>query len=249
MSQDRIAIFEKWATLDEKRETLYGTKVYRMLSNFKSTHYAVSKNYRELSIVIANYEGNSTFWSTLTRKDRILFFRELSRLLHNYLSSTFTLIQHNMELRNNFGRISADYKSKIDALQSNDCYNFTRGLRNITQHIELPILLGHFSREKINHPIKQSIILEKQSLLLREKDIRSASERKGFGRYIRANKEIDLKLALNQYQCLLKDFYNWFYYRFDQLYAKELGEFATIEKEINKLQSELSQTRAIQTNS
>jgi hypothetical protein len=239
VNQKRIAIFEKWATLDEKLETLYGTKIYRMLSNFKGTYYAVSKNYRELSIAIAKYEGNSTFWSTLTHKDRILFFRELSRLLHNYLSSTFTLIQHNMELRNKCDRISVEYKSKIDALQSNDCYNFIRGLRNITQHIELPSLLGHFSREKINHPTIQSIILGKQSLLLREKDICSRSEREGFGRYIRAEKEIDLKIALNQYQCLLKDFYNWFYHRFDQLYSKELKEYDAVDNEIQQLQLEL----------
>jgi hypothetical protein len=239
MSQDRIAIFEKWATLDEMRETLYGTKVCQMLSSFRSTHYAVNKNYQELSLVIARYESDQTFWSTLKRNDRIVFFREFSRLLHNYLSSAFSLICHNMRFRNNYPRISEEYKQKLDDLLKNDCCPFMRGLRNITQHIELPDLVAHFSREGINQPVKQSIVLKKENLLLRGKDFPHAI-RDGFERYIRANKEIDLKIALSRYQCLLEDFHNWFYHRIKQLYARELKEYATISKEIRKLQLELS---------
>ncbi len=230
MSQEQFEIVERLNELTDKQETLEGTKIVIMLRQFKSTHYAVNRNYQELSLAMANYEGNSALWNS--GKERTLFFRELSRLLHNYLSSTFSLIRHNSRFCEKYSKLKEEYDARVNALEPNDCYVFIKDLRNITQHIEFPYLLTHFSREE--QQIKQSILLEKQRLP--SKKLSAGSKR-----YIRVNQEVDLKVVLNQYQCLIKDFYKWFYQRVGELYSKELEEFATIEKEICKLRSKLFQ--------
>ena len=242
MSQDRIAIFEKWATLIEKRETLYGTKVSQMLNSFRTTHYTVNKNYQELSSAINSYEANTKLWDNEKREERILFFMELSRLLHNYLASTYTLISQGEKISEKHEKIRIFYNNEIASLRSDDSYNFSRCLRHITQHFELLDLVAHFSRIgiEIGQPAKQSIILEKKSLLDRKDELFRNPEREGFVRYIDNHAEIDLKFVLNQYQSLLDNFFEQFRLKTRELYAKELEEYSVISEEIVRLQLELS---------
>lgn len=244
MSQDRIALFKKWATLDEKRETLYGTKVYQMLNSFKTTHYTVNKNYQELSSAINSYEVNTKLWDNEKQEERILFFRELSRLLHNYLTSTYTLISQGKEISKNkkYKKLELFYNKKIGSLQSDDSYNFSRCLRHITQHYELLALVFHFSRIGIEmgKPAKQSIILDNKSLLDRKEGLHPKPEREGFTRYINNHDKIDLKIVLNQYQSLLDNFFEEFRLKTRDLYAKELKEYYIISEEIDRVRLELS---------
>lgn len=242
MSQDRIAIFEKWATLDKKRETLYGTKVSQILNSFRTTYYTVNKNYQELSSAINSYEANTKLWDNEKLEERKLFFTELSRLLHNYLASTYTLISQGEKISKKYEKIMIFYDNKIDSLKSDDSYNFSRCLRHITQHYELLGLVAHFSRIgiEVGKPAKQSIILEKKSLLDRKDELHPKPEREGFIKYINNHDEIDLKFVLNQYQSLLDNFFEQFHLKTRELYAKELEEYYMISEEIDRLQLELS---------
>ncbi len=239
MSQNRrLQILEKLALLDEKKGTLYGTKVSQMLNNFRNTHYAVNKNYQELSTAINSYEANTTFLINIM-KERVLFFAELSRLLHNYLASTYTLIAQGKKLSERYERISDFYKTKIGSLQSDDSYNFSRCLRHLTQHYELLDLVAHFSRMGIGQPFRQSILLTKESLLERKEELYPILEREGFVRYIENHNEIDLKLALNQYQSLVDNFFEQFQIKTRELYSKELKENEEVDNEIQQLTLEL----------
>jgi hypothetical protein len=239
MSQDRI--FDKLATLDKKRETLYGTNVSQMLNSFRTTHYTVNKNYQELSSAINSYEANTKLWDNEKREERILFFMELSRLLHNYLASTYTLISQGEKISEKYEKIRFFYNNKIDSLRSDDSYNFSRCLRHITQHHELLALVARFSRIgiEIGKPAKQSIILEKKSLLDKKDELYHTPEREGFIRYINNHDEIDLKFVLTQYQLLLDNFFEQIHLKTRELYAKELEEYYMISKEIDRLQLEL----------
>jgi hypothetical protein len=223
--------------LVQKREQLEGTRIFGMLLNLDTSHYAVSKNYQELSSAFAFYEGNLEIWDVKKRQKLDFFLRELSRLLHNYLSSTFSLIRHNVKLCNELDSVelNQEYSKAIKALELNDCYWFVKDLRNSAQHVGLPILSAQlsFSRNQGNPEVKHRILLDKE-ILLNWKEWK-----KGSKNYINSHKEIDLKLVINEYQLLVRNFYVWFNKTIVQRFSKQLQEFAEIDREICKLSHEL----------
>lgn len=233
MSEENV---KKLGTLVEKREELEGTKIFRMLLNLGTSNYAVSKNYQELSSAFAFYEGNLEIWNVQKRQKLNFFLRELSRLLHNYLSSTFSLIRHNVKLCNelNCHELSQDYSKEVDALELNDCYWFVKDLRNFAQH-GLPILSAQisFSRTQGNSEFKHRNTMDKD-ILLNWKEWKRGSKN-----YINSHEEIDLKLVINEYQTLIRNFYIWFNKKVVQLYSKQLEEFAKVDHEIGRLNQEL----------
>lgn len=228
-------LIQRLRALSEKREGLLGTKLYRMLMNLATTHYAVNRNYQEFSIAITNYEGNIAIWDVKRRNELHSFLREISRLLHNYLSSTFSLIRHTSKLCDDLGcnQLKKEYDEKVSAFNSNDCVFFIKDLRNFAQHIGLPPPTASISPLHDNVGIRSRILLSKQSLLS-WKEWKTASKR-----YIRANPEIDLKLTINQYQALINQFHIWFCQRVINQYSKEFEEFAKIDGEMGELDAEL----------
>ena len=132
----------KWKELIDKHETLEGTKIFRMLLSLSTSNYAVNRNYQELSLAINNYEVNLEIWDVQKRQIFNAFMRELSRLLQNYLSSTFSLIRHNVKLCKDLqcSTLNEEYARKIEVLNTNDCFSFIKDLRNFSQHVGLPVL-------------------------------------------------------------------------------------------------------------
>ena len=63
--------------------------------------------------------------------------------------------------------------------------------------------------------------------------------KKGSKNYINSHREIDLKLVINEYQLLVRNFYVWFNKMVVQIYSKQLREFAEIDREIGKMNQEL----------
>ncbi len=207
-----------------------------MLLNLSTSQYAVNRNYQELSLAINNYEVNWEIWDVQKRQIFHAFMRELSRLLHNYLSSTFSLIRHNVKLCKDLqcSTLNKEYALKIEVLNKNDCFLFIKDLRNFSQHVGLPVLsaqLNIHNRQDKGQEIKQRILLDKGALLEDSKNWNRDSRA-----YIQAHKDIDLKLVLYEYQELIKWFYDWFYKRVTELYAKELNEMHEIESKIIEIE-------------
>ena len=242
MTSQEGAICEKLYSLIDKFETLPGTKIFRMLKRFEISQYVVNKNYQELYSFIANFEENSA-WNRQNDEEKTIFFKEISRLLHNYLSSTFSLISHNRKFIKDLEnpKFQKEYDTKIKVLTSNDCHGFIVKLRNIIQHVELPLLWASFSRQIEDKQTKQSILLDEKKL--RSKNLRddSRESKPGFEKNIFSDQEIDLKVAIERYQTLINDFYKWFFQRVEQLYSKDFEKYHAIEKEIHILLSELFQ--------
>ena len=161
-------------------------------------------------------------------------------MLHNYLASTYTLIEHGKKVPKSHHRISRDYEEKIITLEADDCYGFCRSLRHITQHQELLELITYFSRVGIpsGEPAKHSIILRQETL--KDYHIIRKTDRESFRRYISNHDQLDLKIALNQYENILEKFYAWFNCKIEELYENELREYSTINTEIKKIQEELA---------
>lgn len=227
---------KKYIELLEAREKLEGTRIFRMLLNLATSQYVVNRNYCELAIAINKYESDLEIWNIRKRVLFEAFLRELTRLLQNYLSSTYSLIEHNRQFCNdlNCSELDRAYSEKIEALRSNDCVKFVRDLRTFSQHIGLPLLSGQISIKKLSaesnsSEFKQRILLQK-SELLKWKEWKKASEN-----YINSHEEIDLKLVLNEYQSLIKTFYEWFYKKVTELYSKQLLEYAKIDSELARL--------------
>jgi len=237
VNQKRIAIFQKWAALDEKMRGLYGYKVSEMLNSFGITQYIVNKNYQELSLAFNSYEAKTKFWELEKQEERFLFFKEFSRLLHNYLSCTYSLITQSYGISEEHKESLLFYEKKIASLHKEDSYNFSRCLRHITQHFELVELMEQLSRRgiEIGQPIKRSIILRKESLVDVGKELLDDKERKGFERYINTHDEIDLKLVLNQYQSLIDNFFEEFNLKTRKVFEKELEAHDAVYNEIEKL--------------
>lgn len=229
--------FKKLIALDDKREELEGTKVVRILLNLDTSQYAVDKNYEELSSAFALCEGDLEIWDVQNRQKFNLFFMELSRLLHNYLSSTFSLIRHNAKLRDELNclELSQEYSKEVDALKLNDCYCFVKDLRHFAQHVGLPILSAKtsISRTQRSTEFKRRILLKKDKLLNWKKLGRGSKN------YINAHEEIDLKLVINEYQTLVRNFCVWFNKKVNQIYSKQLQEFEEVNLEIGRLEREL----------
>lgn len=223
--------------LIEKREGLEGTKIFRMLLNLGTSHYAVSKNYQELSSAFAFYEGNLEIWNVRKHHELSLFLREFSRLLHNYLSSTFSLIRHNAKLCNDLEcpELTQEYLKQVDFLNANSCVWFVKDLRHFAQHVGLPIPSAQlsFSTNHGKSELKHKILLDKDTLL----DWKEW--KKGSKDYINTHDEIDLKLAINEYQTLVRGFFMWFVKKVVQLYSSQIQEFVKIDREIGRLNQEL----------
>jgi len=232
MSKDQI---QRLMELTKKRESMQGTKIHRQLMNLATTHYAVNRNYQELSIAIASYEGNIAIWDVKKRNELQTFLREISRLLHNYLSSTFSLIRHTSKLCEDLRctELRKEYDKKVNDFNSNDCVFFIKDLRNFAQHVGLPKPTANVSPVHHNVGFRSRILLGKGSLL-------SWKEWKaGSKRYILTSPEIDLKVVVNQYQALLNQFYLWFYQRVIHQYPREFEEFTKIDGEIGRISAEL----------
>lgn len=54
-------------------------------------------------------------------------------------------------------------------------------------------------------------------------------------KYINSHKEIESKVVLNEYQTLIRAFYDWFWKKVAKLYSKELQGFIRIDREIGRL--------------
>ena len=230
-------IIERLGKLVEERENTEGAKIFRMMLNLATSQYAVNRNYHELVSAITSYEGNLEIWNVKNRGMLDAFLRELSRLLHNYLSSTFTVIQHNVRLCKDLHcpELYSEYLKMVESLKINECISFVKDLRTFAQHIGLPILSAQMSFSKSEgkgSELKQKILLEKD-VLLSWKEWKHSSRR-----YIQSHKEIDLKLVLSEYQDLITKFNRWFYKRVGEIFSKQLKEFAQIDFEIGKLRRE-----------
>ena len=203
-----------------------------MLLNLATSQYAVNRNYHELASAIVSYESNLEIWDMKNRRILNAFLRELSRLLHNYLSSTFTLIRHNVKLCKDLHcpELDRDYSEIVKDLNTNECVSFVKDLRTFAQHIGLPILSAQISFSKTE--FKQRILLDKTALL-NWKEWKHAPRN-----YIESHGEIDLKLVLSEYQNLIATFYKRFYTKISEVFAKQLKEFAEIDSEIGRLQRE-----------
>jgi hypothetical protein len=127
--------------------------------------------------------------------------------------------------------LNKPYSEKVEELRRNDCVVFVKDLRTFSQHIGLPLLSGQISFKKLsadsdNSELKQRILLQKDEFN-KWKRWNKASEN-----YITSHEEIDLKLVLNEYQSLIKTFYEWFYKKVTELYSKELMEYHKITSEL-----------------
>lgn len=206
-----------------------------MLKGLDATYFAVNKNFQELSVAIVNFENNFEIMGYSRREEFELFFKELLRLFHNYLASIFSLIRHTSNLCKDLdcSNIEKEYTKKVEDLNSADCVFFIKDLRNFIQHVGLPALSGQFKLENTQNGqvVKQKILFEKEDLL-KWKNWSAASKR-----YISNNQEINLKIAINQYQALVNQFHKWFIQRVILQYSEEFEEFARIDKEIGELNS------------
>jgi hypothetical protein len=232
MSKEQI---EKLRLLAEKRDTLEGSKLYKMLLNLATTHYAVNRNYEELSAAIKSYEGNIEIWDIRNRDKLNSFLREIARLLHNYLSSTFSLIRHTSKLCGDLGskEFRKEYDKKVTDFNSNGCVYFIRDLRNFSQHVGIPPPAASVSPVSGNSGFKSRIILTKKTLL-KWKEWKGGSVK-----FILSTGDINLRTVIDQYQNLLTRFYLWFYRRVIEYHKSEFDEFIKVEREIGDLNTEL----------
>jgi hypothetical protein len=226
----------KFVELIEKRERLLGTRVFRMLLQLATSHYAVNRNHKELSSAVSCYENNLAIWNINKRQQLDRFLREFSRLLQNYLLSIYSLIEHTRVFCKDLEcpKLDDEYTHKLEILLNNDCVRFVRDLRTYSQHIGLPFISANISfskrsKETDQAQIKHQILLEKNEL---EKWKRWNKQSR---KYLDSQESIDLKIVLGVYQTLTHDFYQWFYKRVSELYSRELEEFFSTESEIAKL--------------
>ena len=224
---------KRFIELLNKREKLEGTKIFGILDRLGISLYTEKRNYQDLSSAISKYESDISIWYLKNRPKLDAFLREFSRLLHNYLSSIYSLIEHTQMVRKNLdnSELNEDYPLKLEEIFSKDCVRFVRDLRTYSQHIGLPIIAARLSIKKKSPKNKrvdekQQILLEKEALLKYKKWHRDSKK------YIISHKDIDLKVALGEYQVLVEKFYEWFYKKVWKLYSKELEEFARIEAEL-----------------
>jgi len=224
---------KKFIELLNRRDKLEGTKIVGMLVRLDSSLYTVKRNYQDLSDAINRYESDMSIWYLKNRPKLDAFLREFSRLLHNYLSSNYSLIEHTQMTRKNLdnSELNEDYPLKLEEIFSKDCVRFVRDLRTYSQHIGLPLIAAHLSIQKKSHKVneKRQILLEKETMLKWKKWHRDSRK------YIISHKDIDLRVALGEYQVSVEEFYKWFYEKVQKLYSKELDEVSRIESELAKL--------------
>lgn len=228
---------KKFKELFEKREKHEGTRIFRMLLNLATSNYALNRNHQELMSAVGFYEQHVIeIWNIKKRDEFQVFLRELSRLFQNYLSSYYSLIKHTEQFcrESNCAELSKEYSERVKVLRLDDFVRFVYDLRTFSQHFGLPLLAAQLSfkaekKEKAKG-FEQRILLQKEELL-KWKRWSSYSQN-----YLKSNKDIDLKLVMIEHYSLIKTFYQWFYKKVTELFAKALHEYAEIESQIATLQ-------------
>ena len=228
---------KKWVELAEKRESLEGTKILRMLQHLAASHYAVNRNYLELVAAIDKYEKDLSIWEVTKRRQLDAFMREVLRLLQNYLSSIYSLIQRTKVFCRDLkcAELDGEYSSKLDELLKQKCVWFVKDLRTFSQHLMLPFVSASLSFTKDTKTdggvIDQKMLLQKKELLKWENWSKNSKE------YINSlEKDIEIKTVVLEFQRLISNFYEWFYKKVVALYSDKLEELMRLESEMARLE-------------
>lgn len=232
---------KSWIDLAEKRDQLEGTKIIRLIEHLATSQYTLNRNYHELMGLINSYESDWKIWAVENRPELEALQREFLRLLHNFLSSIFSLVEHTYAFRKDLDNSELDsfYNEKLKELRVNECIIFLKDLRIFTQHYKLPFVTAILSFKATNSKkgegiSEQKLILDKDNLL---KWTRWSSTSKAF--LDAQDKEIDVKKIIEEYQALIKNFYDQFYNKAAKLYEKEIMELFNLEKEMYELQEKI----------
>lgn len=244
MSEEGI----RWIELAEKREQLEGTKIIMLIEHLATSHYILNLNYHELRGLIDSYESDRKIWNVENRPKLEALQREFLRLLHNFLSSIFSLVEHTYAFRKDLDNSELDsfYNEKLKELRINECITFLKDLRTFSQHYKLPFVSATLSftasdSKKGDGITEQKLSLDKDNLL---KWTRWSSPSRAFLRS--QDDKIDIKKIIEEYQALIRNFYNQFYIKAVKLYEKEIMELFNLEKEMYELQEKTDSRKGLQ---
>ncbi len=220
-------------TLHEKRETLKGTKIIRLLKHLAVTHYSFRVNYNELSKLINIFEKDDEIIYLKNREkiDRLLY--EFSRLLLNYISSVSTFVDHVRRVRHklNNDKIDRQFKKELDNISKDENIIFLKDLRNYTIHEKLPEVAANFTlKNQVNGQnnnqelgIVKEAILESTYWTRGSKDFLSKQA-----------KMIPIKKILNSHYQVFNDFQEKFYKLVTEEYKNEIQDLIEVERQMNK---------------
>ncbi len=228
---------KKFIELFEKREKHEGTRIFRMLLNLSTSNYALNRNNKDLMSAISFYEQHIIeIWDIKKRDKFQAFLWELSRLFQNYLSSYYSLIKHTEQFcrESKCVELSKEYSERVKIIRIDDFVRFVYDLRTFSQHFGLPLFAAQLSLKAEKNEKAKGI---EQRILLQKKELLKWKSWSGYSKnYINSNENIDLKLVMIEHYSLIKTFYQWFYKKVRELFAKPLQEYTEIESQIAALQ-------------
>lgn len=224
------------AELFKKLRNCTGERIYWKREVLKASYYIFSRNYEELQQTIRHFEApeNLTkYWGVQNESESTAFQREHMRLLHNFLAAAFTLVDHTrIVARELYCGVAfhQEYQERIAGdFGAFEIARFMKGLRNWMVHRGLlPICLrtAALSPDKI----EATIILD-------------VGELKKWGdwdtlsrKYLdNAPSHLLLRNVVTLYHDRVQEFYHWLQRRMDELHAKDMEEWASLQRELRAL--------------
>jgi len=217
----------------QQEESLESKNLSRHYS-FIHTYDVYKGNYEELIKEIDRHEqlDISNLTRTVAGKKRLWKYQgKLQRYLHNYVTSAVSLaLITSRHYKNTFKTRNQilDYDNRINIINSNPLKSFVKDLRIYTQKYRLPqiVTTTKFIDQK-DKKFETFVNLDSDKLIEFSKWAKSSKE------YIRANKKIIVRDALEEYNDMICEFTDWFLNEADKNLETDRKKVEQIKSKIN----------------
>ena len=235
-------IFRKQAEIGELHRELRACEGWKLAEHDRDlgiSHYVFRSNCSELQKHLDQLDVMEISFDLpeySSERNLPAFAPEAIRLLHNVSAAASTLADHSMRfVKKQYpegGAFCREYGERVKSVfQGSGIFHFIAGLRNYVSHRKMPS--AFFSIAALVPDSKPRVILQGKSLLEWDGWNAAALE------YIQAaGPDIDVANAVDEYETLVKTFYEWLHARREELHGLEYRELKGIREQLRGVMQE-----------
>jgi hypothetical protein len=235
----------KLGELNEQIKATDGYRISLKIRALRRSYHVFEGNYHYLVSALDHFARTVVImelWREDNRAKLDLFLNEITRLLHNFLAGAATLVDHTRVFKNEMYKgqsFEKTYQEKLERdVSSSPLVNFVQDLRNYVLHKELPITSAElsFKREAGGTSTVFSSTIQLDVDKLRGWNRWNSKSRL----YLNTlDDKVKIKEVVEQYEAIIRAFYQWFGEEQDKLHRAEFDEFEQLEVQIRQVEQEL----------
>lgn len=211
--------------MSEKQQTR--ASIQDMLTCLNTSFSIYLDNYLELAATWHIYESDTYIFYSENWPRLNMLLHDLQRFLHNYLASAASLVDHSRIFKGDLGNavFSEQYDEELKKVKDNKCRAFVKDLRNYAHHHKIVNITASFGY-KTGKP-GDKVTFKNKHLYMNTSELLTwngwKSDAKEYIKHSEAS--IELKTAIDEYQCLIFHFSRWIFNKVSELYPKEYRSY------------------------